>query len=105
MAFFVTKDGLYYEGDRNSIEDISVSRRPSAYHEYDFQTKKWVLNKTLFNSARSRLINAVEEHYQNAVMFASTEEKKSLRVSADILVNKIKNFTDPSQLDTIKIDF
>lgn len=43
MGYFIKSiNNEYYEGDKQSIEDIQVSYRPSPHHTYNFTDAVWI---------------------------------------------------------------
>ena len=54
MAYFLTKDGSYYEGDKVDPADIEVLRRPSPIHKWD-GVGAWVQD-VVFAAEQARIL-------------------------------------------------
>ena len=99
--YYITKDGIYYEGERASLDDIPVPKRPSPYHKYE--SNKWVVDEELILKEKINLLNIAEADYKNKLLLAISESQKNdLKNKYNILVNRIRNISTPKDLEEFK---
>lgn len=55
MGYYVDQNGNYYEGDKADHRHIDVSKKPSPFHVYNMETKRWAKDTDLESEAETNI--------------------------------------------------
>ena len=102
---FIDSSGLYYEGERASINDIEVPERPSIYHMYSKKARQWILDNDKVLDLKRRILNQLENDLKSklTLLNLTEEEKENLQKEYNLKIDQLSSSNDPQIIEKIKL--
>ena len=103
---YIDHNGNYYEGDRIDTTDIECVTRPSSYHKYNIDTRKWTIDDVKVNELKKRKASDIARQYNLYLASNSPLAEDTRHKIEEVYNNTIKvliNSTDPKIIERIEL--